>query len=170
MKKILLFMIALMPMMANAFTGEVEIDGIKYFVITKGQVAEVRANRYSGDIVIPSTIECEGIVCNVTTIGSSAFSRCNGLTSISIPSSVTTIGDNAFKDCLSLTSVVIPNSVKSIGEYSFCSCQNLTSLVISDSLETIPASAFSSCFKLTSLRIPESVTTSGSSAFINCES
>ncbi len=96
MKKLLFLMIAFMPMVAKAFTGEVEIDGIKYFVLTKGQVAEVRANRYKGDIVIPSTIECEGVVCNVTTIGSSAFSRCNGLTSISIPSSVTTIGDNAF--------------------------------------------------------------------------
>ncbi len=41
--------------------------------------------------VIPNT---------VTSIGSSAFSGCTGLTSIEIPNSVTTIGDNAFYGCI----------------------------------------------------------------------
>ena len=31
-KQILLFVLALLPIMASAFTGEVEIDGIKYFI------------------------------------------------------------------------------------------------------------------------------------------
>ena len=170
MKRFLFLILStLVPVAVNAFADEAEIDGIKYFILTKGQTAEVRANRYRGDIVIPETVEWEGVVCKVTSIGRSAFSRCDGLTSVSIPSSVKTIGDYAFMSCISLTSVIIPNSVDSIGEYSFRDCQNLESIILSDSIRTIGVSAFSSCFSLSSIKIPERVTTICSSAFARCE-
>ena len=55
-----------------------------------------------------------------------AFSRCTGLTSITIPDSVTSIGTNAFSSCRSLTSIIIPNSVTSIGGGAFSGCRSLT--------------------------------------------
>ena len=58
----------------------------------------------------------------VTTIGDSAFSFCDSLTSINIPNSVTTIEDGAFKGCGSLTSINIPNSVTTIGKCAFSDC------------------------------------------------
>ncbi len=66
---------------------------------------------------------------SVTTIGSSAFSGCSGLTSITIPNSVTSIGSSAFEYCSGLTSVTIPNSVTSIGNYAFNNCVGLTYVV-----------------------------------------
>jgi hypothetical protein len=48
-----------------------------------------------GDVTIPSSIN--GLP--VTTIGNLAFSRCSGLTSVTIPNSVATIGDAAFRYC-----------------------------------------------------------------------
>ena len=56
---------------------------------------------------------------SVTTIGDSAFSFCDSLTSINIPNSVTTIEDGAFKGCGSLTIINIPNSVTTIGNGAF---------------------------------------------------
>ncbi|MBQ3482843.1 MAG: leucine-rich repeat domain-containing protein [Clostridia bacterium] len=47
---------------------------------------------------------------SVTSIESSAFSGCTGLTSIVIPSSVTSIGWCAFYDCTGLTSVTFANT------------------------------------------------------------
>ena len=74
---------------------------------------------YTGNVVIPSTFNYDGITYSVTSIGSSAFSGCTGLTSITIPSSVTSIGNGAFSGCTGLTSIEIPNSVTSIGNGAF---------------------------------------------------
>ncbi|MBQ9543526.1 MAG: leucine-rich repeat domain-containing protein, partial [Clostridia bacterium] len=55
-----------------------------------------------------------------------AFSRCSGLTSVTIPDSVTGIGRCAFSGCSGLTSVTIPDGVTSIGDGAFSGCDNLT--------------------------------------------
>ena len=106
----------------------------------------------------------------VTTIGSSAFSGCSSLTSLTIPNSVTDIGSSAFSGCSSLTSVIIGNSVTEIGGYAFSGCSSLTSLTIPNSVTDIGSSAFSGCSSLTSVTIGNSVTTIGSGAFFSCSS
>lgn len=68
---------------------------------------------------------------SVTSIGGSAFSCCNGITSIDIPNSVTSIADwGAFSYCSNLTSVIIPSSVTSIGDGAFYSSDGLTSVTV----------------------------------------
>ena len=73
MKKIFtLILMALLPMVANAI--EAEIDGLWYNIVTKAKVAEIIPNKntnqsYYGDIVIPATIEYEGVTYDVTSVG-----------------------------------------------------------------------------------------------------
>ena len=64
----------------------------------------------------------------VTSIGEMAFSRCYGLTSVTIGNSVTSIGNYAFYYCYRLTSITIPDSVTSIGGMAFYDCSGLTSI------------------------------------------
>ena len=151
-----------------AFAEEVTINGIKYDVITKGKVATVKSSSYSGDIVIPATVEHNGVTCSVTSIESYAFSRCSGLTSIEIPNSVTSIGEGAFYNCSGLTNVTIGNSVTSIGRYAFNNCSGITSITIPNSVTSIEERAFQYCSGLTSITIPNSVTSIGHSAFYYC--
>jgi len=75
----------------------------------------------TGALVIVGMIE----ELPVTSIGSSAFRSCTGLTSVTIPNSVTSIGDYAFYGCTGLTSINIPDSVISIEGRAFYNCTSL---------------------------------------------
>ena len=86
MKQTLLsLLMMLLPLMANA--EAVEIDGIYYDLITKVKTAEVtkNPNKYTGNIVIPSSVVYNDVTYPVTYIGGGAFEGCSGLTSITIP-------------------------------------------------------------------------------------
>ena len=136
---------------------------------------------------------------SVTSIGSSAFSGCTGLTSITIPSSVTSIGNAAFANCASLTTlnfnaincnycndiyylsdlpfydcpistINIGDSVQRIPAYFAYNLDSLTPVTIGNSVTTIGDYAFCGCTGLTSITIPSSVTSIGNAAFANCAS
>ena len=112
MKKVLFIALALiLPIIAKAFVGNAEIEGVWYSIITKAKTAEVikpeNGQTYTGDIIIPETIEYDGITCYVTAISERAFKDCYGLTSISIPPSITTIRGEAFFACTNLKAVYI---------------------------------------------------------------
>ena len=64
----------------------------------------------------------------VTSINSSAFQNCGGLTSVIIPNSVTNIYGSAFENCTGLKSISIPESITSIGAKAFAGCSNINDL------------------------------------------
>lgn len=117
MKKKLLFLMMLLPMMASAYEGEATINGLTYWVNTNnGTASVVNSSKCSGDIVIPSSVVYSGVTCCVNHIGKEAFSYSSGLTSVTIPNSVIGIARMAFAHCKALKSVTIPNSVTTIGK------------------------------------------------------
>ena len=130
---------------------------------------------------------------SVTTIGNSAFSTCDALTSLIIGNSVTSIGDYAFHGCESLVNIIIPDSVKSIGSNAFSSTAYYKDganwdndvmyigkhlieardtidgeYIIRDATLTVADNAFYHHGTLTGIAIPESVTNIGGSAFSCC--
>ena len=173
MRKIkqMLMTIAVLLCSATVHAYDFEVDGIYYNILSKSELTvEVTKgdNKYSGEVVILSTVSYKSKTLTVTSIGEEAFIGCSGLTSIEIPNSVTSIGDYAFSGCSGLTSIEIPNSVTSIDYGMFHGCSGLTSFEIPNSVTSIGGSAFQNCSGLTSIEIPNSVTSIGVSAFSGC--
>jgi hypothetical protein len=98
MKRILLLFSALMLSITILWAHDVEIDGIYYNLSNKTAKVTYRgndefeySNEYSGSVTIPVAITYNSEVYSVTSIGSSAFRYCSGLTSVTIPNSVTSM-------------------------------------------------------------------------------
>ena len=121
------------------------------------------------DLVIPNS---------VTSIGSSAFYDCSGLTSITIPSGVTSIGNGAFFVCSGLKSIIVDNGNTVYDSREGCNAiirtsdneliQGCKKTIIPNSVTSIGSNAFSGCSGLTSVTIPNSVTSIGDNAFWGC--
>ena len=126
-----------------------ENNGI-YYTIGEFYTASVTsANRdISGAVEIPSQVEYNGEMYDVTSIGLDAFRDCRSLTSVTIPNSVGSIGSGAFMDCRGLTSITIPNSVTSIGSYAFFRCSSLKYFAFGNQLKKIGQEALSDCTAL----------------------
>ncbi len=173
----------------TASAHDFEVGGIYYNITDKtnltvevtyeGVLSAYIKNDYTGNIVIPSTVNYNGKSYSVTSIKESAFSNYNrfildkdtivrGVTSVTIPNSVTSIGGYAFYGCTGLTSVTIGNSVTSIGDGAFGGCKGLTSITIPNSVTSIGGSAFHGCKGLTSVTIGNSVTSIERNAFYDC--
>jgi hypothetical protein len=124
---------------------------------------------YSGDIVIPETVNSDGVEYTVTSIGSYAFRYCSGLTSLTIPNSVTSIGIRSIQYCPNLTTLTIPGSVTTIKDFAFNNCEGLTTVTLSEGIQSIGIAVFGGDIRLTSLTIPKSVTSIGDDPLWGCE-
>lgn len=54
----------------------------------------------SGELVIPRTVENNGVTYSVTAIGDNAFFSCKGVTSVTIPSNIVKVGGYTFQNCM----------------------------------------------------------------------
>ena len=177
----------LMALHSATFAYDFMVDGLCYNKNSNGKSVAVtyqnpsspRYNNISGDLIIPESVTYSGTTYSVTSIGSSAFVFCTGLTSVTIPNSVTSIGSSAFFDCSGLTSVTIGNSVTSIGEHVFEYCSGLSSILVQEGnlkydsrnncnaiIETATNALIAGCQNTI---IPNSVTSIGDCAFESCD-
>ena len=129
-----------------------------------GYIVSACKSTASGSLSIPATYSGKPVV----EIGRDAFLNCNGLTSVTIPTSVKTIGWYAFSGCTGLTSIAIPDSVTTLDWFAFSGCTGLTSVTVGNGVTCIDASAFAGCTNLSTVTVGTGVTTIGWSAFKGC--
>ena len=167
--KQLLMTVAVLLCSIAVTAHDFEVDGIYYKITStenltvnvtfQGKSYSTYANEYSGDIVIPDSVEYAGSVYKIERINDYSFSGCTAVSTITIPSSVTAIGKYAFDGCTSLENINIGGGVTNIGQYAFNDCSALTSITIPKNVVKIADGAFNGCTSLNDLRIEDSSTT-----------
>lgn len=144
-----------------------------------------------------SNVSSVFIPATVRSIGDSAFSYCNALTTVTfaegsqlksigraafygtehayprfkeikIPDSVETIGNGAFYDCRDLERITLPSALQTLSPVTFYDCTALSEVTFPASLKTIESSAFSGCRNLSKVKLPASLKAIQSSVFHRC--
>jgi len=188
-----------------------ELDGNGYSIKIKDK------NRCPSELVIPSSYNGRTVTkigssgfcyCNaskvvlpntITHIEGHAFSFCNKIRSINIPTSVESIGTNPFA-AIPISAIyvdpsnayykkegncivskagrviaadhtsTIPAGIKQIGNFAFRADENLRTVEIPSGVELICGYTFANCSSLTSVSIPRSVKEIDWNVFDNCNS
>ena len=186
----------------NSFTEIVEeaivssekIDGIYYNLKKYSRTAEVKSNpnKYTGEVVIPSSVTYNNETYRVTGIDDQAFYQCTELTGLTIPASITYIGKtsspgsaNVFRNCIEnvFKKVYISDLAAwcritfaddfyanplSVAHHLYLNSSEITELVIPNTITSLGTFQFASCHGITSVTIPESVTNLGLAIFYDC--
>lgn len=180
----LLFLLSFICVRALSY-NEYNIDGIVYKMITFASkevcvtfdsdltlkdpnTGRYVGKTYSGDVVIPPTVQINGETYTVTEIADYAFQDSKNLTSVTLPETIVKLGSAAFYGNPGLTSMILPSSVKEIGIECFRECPNLASINFPEGLETIYFDAFTHDWALTELVLPSSLKYLDSFAFCDC--
>lgn len=143
---------------------------------------------YKGHVIIPQTVEYEGVTYTVTKISAGCF-QCANLTELTIPVSVNTIGSNAFSGSnleringlhtgmifqsgafqgCKLKYLALPNDMTTIPN-SFFMNTPIEKIVLPKGVRSIGENAFYNT-ALTEIEIPDSVVSIGNYAFASCAS
>lgn len=140
-------------------------------VTVAGSIKELEYYAFSRCKMVELILE-EG----VETIGYGAFSYCDQLQFVTLPSTLKVLGDycdlvgydgSAFANCYSLTSVDIPGSVEVVPQLTFQECAALSEVTLHEGTTTIDERAFEKCAKLKAIDLPSSVTTLERGAFMS---
>ena len=107
------------------------------------------------------------------TLGSTMFSGCTSLSSVTLPNDLVKTGSSSFMGCTSLKEITLGANLTDIAGSTFSGCTNLekiNSTVVGEAnipgkVELIDSSAFLSCGKLTKITLPDSLLGIGNSAF-----
>lgn len=192
-ERLILLCLLLIPVAVFAEENTL-INGIYFKLIKKAKTAEVSyksstdhsyytsyENDYSGDIVIPSQVEYDGVTYDVETIGEYAFYNCS-INSITIPSSIKKMNQFSFWRQDDLKAVYIEDleawcnidiatttdNPLSYAHHLYLNGEEITDLIIPVGVKKIKYNSFYGGSSFTSLTIPETVEVIDGYSFAQC--
>lgn len=171
-------LIAFAAAMAAVFSAQaddkVKVGSFYYYLDAESKTAELAPTEETtayatGRLSIPGSISYDGENYSVTAVGDYAFSFCDGITTVSVPTTVIRIGNGAFQGCRKINTVAFSMSkVEEIGDAAFEGCETLGSITLPATLRKLGAWAFAGCTGLRTANIPPSVQHIGKNAYMRC--
>lgn len=158
-----------MPLAVSAATVGDEFttdDGLKYKILTDGEVALI-ANNYSETVNVPASVENDGETYAVTTLGDGMDLFTNNVTAVNLPEGLTTINTYAFS-MTGITELTLPSTLTTLNSIAFFQCMTLGELIIPDKVESVPSMCLFACSGLYKLTLGQSVKAVGAQAFTGC--
>ena len=140
-------------------TAYCAVDGVLYNKSMTTLIAYPAAKDGSS-FTVPGTVK---------TVGDSAFSECNKLTSITLPGSMTKIDVYAFYYCQNLKSITMPKKLDSIGDHAFAGCQSLAEMTVPEGVTVIENGTFYGCGSMKKLSLPVSLAEIKGYAVVRCD-
>ena len=148
-----------------------KVDGIRYNIID-AEAKEVEVTNevnshnewvgYDGDIVIPSSVEYQGVTYKVVAIGNSAFREeeqdwnfepWSTLNSVTISEGIKKIDSSAFSDCVVLKKLILPSTIEYIGSNAFNECRSIESFEMPNNVKKIEKYTFWRCKGLKNINL-----------------
>ena len=165
MKKKIIFSLLLLISSMSTWSQITTTVGDLNYSISDGVATVTGLATDATDIVIPSTIEYNGLDIPVKKV--TGFSKNRALHSVIISEGVTSVG--GFGGCTSLEICFLPEGLTRIEANAFAGCSSLTSIRIPSSVQRIYSTAFENCTSLKTIDLSISMLYSISScAFLGC--
>ncbi len=161
------------PSGVTAFGPHAFFNCSKLNTTISGTITEIGTYAFNNCSSLKGTIRfAEGI----KEIPEYAFSKCSGITELTLPNSLTTIGKSAFYQCSSLKTLNAPLLGISLGYYFGAEDTGLNGSYIPETLQTVvitkgtavPDKYFQACKNLKSVTLGEGIKSIGTYAFFNC--
>lgn len=128
--------------------------------------------RPSGALVIPSTVRSQGVDYTVKEIDAHALQGCEGLRSVTIPSTIERIGFGAFSACTNIDSILFEPTTTAtplaIGAYAFYRCRQMRKISLPQRVYRLGAAAFEGCAAVNTLEMPAGLDTIHERTFYGC--
>lgn len=126
MRKILFSLVAVL-FAITAVGATRTINGVTYETMSNGEACAYAANTSITSAEVLAQVEINGVVYNVTKIGSYNYNQ------------------EGFKNCTQLSEVILHEGLKTIASQAFANCSSLTSMTFPASMETFSANSFYNC-------------------------
>lgn len=161
---------ALAPFIYSERYGAITITGVVDKEITSlavpSVVSYIADNAFMGCV----SLETAEIDDSVLSIGEFAFSGCEKLKNVTLPTGLKEIKEYTFRGCTSLEEIDIPDTLTSLGACAFWDCASLAAIKLPAGVTKIPGSTFRGCTSLEEIKLGANVTELGAYAFQDCAS
>lgn len=124
-----------------------------------------------GFLVLPATVEHNGVTYQLKAVDAEAFRGCSSLTGVSLPEGVTSLGRMAFAFCSSLDSIVLPSTLTVIGTQAFTGTAYFSNNahLNADGLMIVGPFIIAARTNINgAITVPEGILGLGNMAFYNC--
>ena len=189
-------LLLLLALSCSAYAEYFLVDGLYYTLQADGTAKLVSENEvlndgessipigfsngYRGDVVVPSSVEYNGEMHEVTAVSDYVFLGSTALTSITLPATVTQLGPTPFANSTKLNTITVDDDNpayhsedgvlydKQMTTLLACPGARKGTMEVPASVTSIANSAFYGCGNLQKVSLPSTVTSIGVNAFRGC--